>query len=165
MNLRTYQMKSKHLFKMAMDRGLYVQVVMICRRESYDKKETKNIKKYNFQGKSARSRRWFNIDYQWLKEKFRTLEPYFYRKLYQTKFRGDDTKTYQIFGVIIGNAKITRKVQFHPAAPVIKYHQKTSTICCWSSLSSAFNCIGNNISVPALVNIVEKSSTLQSELF
>ena len=30
-----------------------------------------------------------------------TREPDFYRKLYQTKFMGDDTKTFQIFGVPI----------------------------------------------------------------
>ena len=46
--------------------------------------------------------------------------------MYQTKFRGDDTKIFQIFGVPIGNTKITRKVQFHISAPVIKYHQNTS---------------------------------------
>ena len=34
-----------------------------------------------------------------------THEPDFYRKMYQNKSRGDDTKTYQIFGVLIGNAK------------------------------------------------------------
>ena len=62
-------------------------------------------------------------------------EPYFYRKLYQTKFRGDDTKTFQIFGVPIDNAKITRKVKFHLAAPVMKYHQKTPNSCCLISLS------------------------------
>ena len=47
---------------------------------------------------------------------------------------GDDKKTYQIFGVPVGNAKITKKVQFHPAAPVIKYHQKSSNSCCLGSL-------------------------------
>ena len=52
-----------------------------------------------------------------------TREPDFYRKLYQTRFRGDDTKIFQIFGVTIGDAKITRKVQFHPAAPVMIYQQ------------------------------------------
>ena len=57
-----------------------------------------------------------------------TCEPYFYRKVYTTKFRGDDTKTFQIFGVSTGNAKITRKVQFHPSASVIKYHQKRPNI-------------------------------------
>ena len=60
-----------------------------------------------------------------------TREPDLYRKLYQTEFRGDDTKTFQISGVPIGNAKITRKVQFRPAAPVIKYHQKTSNSFFW----------------------------------
>ena len=70
-----------------------------------------------------------------------TREPDFYKKLYQANTRGDDTKTYQIFAVPIGNAKTTRKVQFHPAAPVIKYHQKTYNSCCLSSLASAFHCI------------------------
>ena len=84
-----------------------------------------------------------------------TCEPDLYRKLYQTKFRGYDTKTFQIFGVPIGNAKITRKVQFHPAAPVIKYHQKTSNSCYLSSLASAFHCINKNMAVPDLVNIIE----------
>ena len=83
--------------------------------------------------------------------------------LYQTKFRGDDTKTYQIFGVPIGNAIITRKVQFHPAAPVIKYHQKTSTRFCLSSLESAFQCISDNRAVPDLVNCIEVSLTIQTE--
>ena len=67
-----------------------------------------------------------------------THEQDFYVKLYQTKFRGDVTKTFKIFVVSIGNAKITIKLQFRPEAPVIKYHQKTSNICCLSSLVSGF---------------------------
>ena len=58
-----------------------------------------------------------------------TRETYFFRKMYQNKFRGDDSKTFQIFGVPIGNAKIPRKVKFHPAAPLIKYYQKTYNSC------------------------------------
>ena len=51
--------------------------------------------------------------------------------MYQTKFRGDDKKTYQIFGVPIGNEKTTRKLQFHPVVPVIKYYQKSyNSPCC-----------------------------------
>ena len=71
--------------------------------------------------------------------------------MYQTRFRGDDPKVFQIFGVPIGNAKITRKVQFHPAAPVIKYHQKISDSCYLSSLVSSFHCINDNRAVPDLV--------------
>ena len=37
-------------------------------------------------------------------------------------FMGDDTKIYQLFAVTIGNAEIIVEIQFHPAAPVIKYH-------------------------------------------
>ena len=84
-----------------------------------------------------------------------TREPYLYRELYQTKFRGDDTKIFQIFGVSIGNAKITRKVQFHLAAPVMKYHQKTYNSCFLSSLASDFHCINDNRAVLAFVNIIE----------
>ena len=122
----------------------------------------KNTKKYNFQGKPERSRLWLNLDHKRLEENFRTHEPDFYKKRYQTKFRGDDTKAYQIFGVPIGNTKITRKVQFHPAAPVIKHHKKTSNSCCFSSLASAFHCISDNRAVPALVNSIEESLTLQT---
>ena len=38
-----------------------------------------------------------------------TREPDYYKKLCQTKFRGDNTKKYQTFGVPIGNAKTAKK--------------------------------------------------------
>ena len=53
-----------------------------------------------------------------------TREPDFYLKIYQTKFRGDKTHKYQKLVVLIGNAKMTKKVQFHPEAPLIQYQQK-----------------------------------------
>ena len=84
-----------------------------------------------------------------------TREPDFYIKLYKTKFRGDDTKIFQIFGVPIGNTKITRKVQFHLAAPVIKYHKESSTSFCLSSLASEFHSISDKRSVTILVNCIE----------
>ena len=84
-----------------------------------------------------------------------TREPDLNRELYQTKFRGGDTKTFQIFGLPIGNAKIARNLQFHLAAPVMKYHQKTSNSCCLSSLASAFNCINDNRDVLAPVSTIE----------
>ena len=40
-----------------MNQGLYGKVVMIFQRELDDKKEKEKTKKYNFQGKPARSRR------------------------------------------------------------------------------------------------------------
>ena len=61
-----------------MEQGLYAQVIMIRRREIDDKKGKEKTKKCNFQGQSARSRRWFNLDHEWSEENFRTCEPDFY---------------------------------------------------------------------------------------
>ena len=94
---------------MVIEQGLYAQVVMIPRKDLYNKKEKENTKKYNFQGKSARSRRWFDLDHKRLEENSMTHEPDFYKRLYQTNARGDDTKTYQLFAVKIGIAKTTEK--------------------------------------------------------
>ena len=41
-----------------------------------------------------------------MKENFMTREPYFYRKLYDTKFRGDTTHDHQKFGVPIVSERI-----------------------------------------------------------
>ena len=51
---------------MAMEKVLYSQVVMILQKESYNKKEKENTKKYKFQGQSARSRSWLDLDHEWL---------------------------------------------------------------------------------------------------
>ena len=58
--------------------------------------------------------------------------------------RGQETKTYNLFVVPIGNAKITEKIVFHPEAPVLKCHQKLSNNFFLSSLSSVFHGIGDN---------------------
>ena len=81
MNLRAYQMRSKQIFLMDVENYLYTQGVMIRRRESDDKKEKYKTKKYNFQGKSARTKHWFYIDHEWLKDNFITREPDFYKTI------------------------------------------------------------------------------------
>ena len=43
-------MKSKQLGKIALENGLYTQVVVVRQRESDNKKEKQKTKKYNFQG-------------------------------------------------------------------------------------------------------------------
>ena len=98
-------MKSKQLKnQMDLENGLYAQVVMI-RRSNLDDIEEKDKKHvFNFQGKLARAKHWFNIDHEWPKENFMTCEPDFYKKLYQNKFRGDKKHDYKQFGVLIGNA-------------------------------------------------------------
>ena len=48
---------------------------------------------------------------------------------------------------------------------MIKYHQKTSDSFCLSGFVSSFHCIGDNRGVPALVNSIEESLTLQKQNF
>ena len=48
---------------------------------------------------------------------------------------------------------------------MIKYHQKSYNRCCLSSLALAFHFIGDDRSVPAIVNRIEESLTLQTEKF
>ena len=68
---------------------------MIPRRQLDDKKEKYKTNIYNFQVQSARTKHWFDLDHERLKENCMIREPYFYLKLYQNIFRGDKTQNYQ----------------------------------------------------------------------
>ena len=46
---------------------------------------------------------------------------------------------------------------------MIKYHQKSSNSCCLSGLESDFHYISYNRYIPALLNSIEESLTLQTE--
>ena len=61
-----------------MEQGLYSQVVMIHQKDLDNKKEKENTKKYNFQGQSAGSKCWLDIDHEWSEVNFRTRESEFY---------------------------------------------------------------------------------------
>ena len=97
---------------------------MIRRKDSDNKKEKEKSNKYNFKGKSTRSIRWFDLDNEWLKEIFRTREPDFYENIYQKNIRGQVMKTYPLFVVLIGNAKITEKIVFQPRSSSAKISPK-----------------------------------------
>ena len=73
-------------------------VFMICR---------KNLD--NFQDQSTGSTDWFNIDCEWLKEMYYTLEPdfYFYKK---KNIEGEDIEPYKIFVVSFDNTKFKEKI-------------------------------------------------------
>ena len=61
-----------------------------------------------------------DFDHEWLEENFMTREVDLYNNNDQKQIRSDDTKTYQLFAVIIFNAKITDEIQFHPEELGIK---------------------------------------------
>ena len=61
-----------------MEQGLYAQLVIISRKYYDNKKVKEKTKKYNFQRKSAKSIRWFDLDHEWLEENVRTHESYYH---------------------------------------------------------------------------------------
>ena len=67
---------------MAMEQGLYAQVIMI--RPKYLKYfATDNIEneaKFEFQGQSVRSQHQFDIEFDWIEVNFSTREPDLYKK-------------------------------------------------------------------------------------
>ena len=59
---------------MAMEQVLYAQVVKLCQKYLKFIAENKNKieAKFNFQGLTARSKRWFGIDLNWIGVSFST---------------------------------------------------------------------------------------------
>ena len=52
---------------------------------------------YSFQGQSIGSTGWFNIDHEWLKRKFSTLEPDFCGECFEKYIEGQDMEPYKTF--------------------------------------------------------------------
>ena len=66
---------------MAMEQGLYAQVIMVRRKDLklFATDKNKNEAKFKFQGQSARSQQWFDLDFDWIVVNFSTREPDFYK--------------------------------------------------------------------------------------
>ena len=65
--------------------------------------KNKNEAKFKFQGQSARSKRWFDLDLDWIEVNFSTREPDLYKKLFQGHDDTQDINTFKCFQVPIGN--------------------------------------------------------------
>ena len=86
--------------------------VFTIRQKDLDNKiEKENTKKYHFQGQSARSTSWFDLDYEWLEEKLCTREPDLYAKLYKMNTEVQDMEPYKIFVAQMGNTEITQELE------------------------------------------------------
>ena len=99
---------------MATEQKLYPQVIML--RQEYlkfvatDKK--KNEVKFNFQGQSARSQLYFDLDLDWIEVNFNTRDPDFYKKPFQSHGNTQDINTFRLFHVPIGNEKRVESFKF-----------------------------------------------------
>ena len=109
-----------------MERGLYAQVVKLrCKDLLFDAADkNKTESKFKFQGQSARSQLWFDIDLDWIDINFITSEPDFNRKLFQSHDNNQDKDTFKTFSVPNGNAKVVKSFKFQKDAPILSYCQK-----------------------------------------
>ena len=137
---------------MTMEQVLYAQMIML--RQKYLKffatDKIKNEAKFKFQGKSARSQQWFDIDFDCIGVSFSTREPYFYKKHFQRHDDTQDIDKFKFFQVPIGNAKCVENIKFHNDYSILKYSQNLLNCCCFSSLASAFASINHNKSDNAI---------------
>ena len=99
---------------METEQGLYAQVIMLCQKDlkfvAIDK--IKNEAKFKFQGQSAISQRWFDHAFEWIELNFITREPDLYKKVFQSHNDKQDTNTYKIFQVPLGNEKCVKSFKF-----------------------------------------------------
>ena len=113
-------------------------------------------------GQSAISRHWFDLDFGWVEVNFITCEPGFYKKTFQRHDNTQDTNTFKIFQVPIGNSKCMKKFKFHNDSPMLNYSRKSLNSCCLSSLASAFASIKKNKAANVISFRIEES--LKSEV-
>ena len=72
----------------------------------------KNEAKFKFQGLSARSKRWFDLDFDWIELYFSTCETYFYKIFFQSHDDTQDTNTFKSFQVPLGNSNVWKHLSF-----------------------------------------------------
>ena len=89
---------------------LSTQVVKLRRKDlqfvAADK--NKSEAKFNFQGRSARSQLWFDLDLDWIEVNFSTRGPDLYKKLFKSHDDEQDNITFKTFHVPIVNAKCVK---------------------------------------------------------
>ena len=106
--------------------------------------------KFKFQGQSARSQLWFDLDLDWIEVNFSTREPDFYKQVFQSHDYTQDINILKRFQVPIGNSKCVESSKFRNDAPILKYCQKSLDSCCLSSLASDFASINHNNAANAI---------------
>ena len=81
-----------------------------------------------FQGQSIVSTGWFNLDHEWLKRKFSTLEPDFYKKI-ENNIEGQYIETYKTFAVPLYNIKLYLSMRNDSVTPnkekkIVRYDEE-----------------------------------------
>ena len=92
---------------MATEQGLYAQVFMKRQKDLIftEANKNKNEAKFKFQGQSAGSQRWFDLDFDRIEVNFSTCEPDLYKIFFKpiTIHNIQYTNIFKFFQVPIGN--------------------------------------------------------------
>ena len=99
---------------MAIEQGLYAQVVIICQKYLNITQENRNKKedKFKFQDQFARSQHYFDIFYYWI-ENNPTRKPDLYTIIFQRHNETQDKSLFKMFVVPIGNVKNVEEMELH----------------------------------------------------
>ena len=149
---------------MYLEQGVYGKSGMICRKNFDYIKGIDKTRVLPFKYKLQEQNIGFILIMSGRKT-FHDTWTIFLWKVYETKFRGEETHDYQKFGELICSAVMNKTVRFRKVAQLIKYQQKRYNSCCLSSLAFASQYIDDNRDVTDLVNRIEESLTLQTEIF
>ena len=79
-----------------MQQGLYKQVIKLLQKylKFIAANRNKNEAKFKFQGQSAISNCWYDLDFGWIEANFSTHEPDLYRKIFQIHDNTQDTNKF-----------------------------------------------------------------------
>ena len=106
-----------------------------------DKNKTES--KFKFQGQSARSQLWFDLDFDWIEINFSSREPDFYKKLFQSHGDTQDNNTFKNFKYQLKMQNVQNHLSFKMTPQFSSIVKKTLNGCCFSNLASAFASINH----------------------
>ena len=110
-----------------MEQGVHAQVVKIRQKDLIftGANKNKNEAKFKFQGLSARSQSWLDLDFDLIEVNFSTSEPDLYKKLVQSHDNTQDKNTFKSLQVPIGNEKCVESFKFYNDTTILNYCQKS----------------------------------------
>ena len=75
---------------------------------------------YHFQGQYVRSQHWFNLDPDWIKDNFFTMEPKFFKSPHLKHITGQTNKYWFTFSFPMGTAK--KQVNFNSSQTALLWY-------------------------------------------
>ena len=106
-----------------------------------------------YQCRSRKSHDWVDVTYQWLVDNLKYNKKGFYKDL-----TDPDQPSNQILELPVGKACAHSSISFLKSAPPIKYQQGNDPTCCFSSLASALDAIGDVVAASVISSAITSST-------